>query len=193
MPKTELALVGSIPPKRTSVKKKAISQKLSREQCEKVVSGHTPYNLNKIQLVYFRGVARNRPVMIRNMLKAGKISLFHVLHIGFTPSGELELAVNTKSIDKVISYLASFNKVQVALDYHPISATAEAEAEKQLLGLRKRLSALDRKDASLPEKRFSHILRKMAEAKKLDRLQDLLWSSCEQDNNGVDKTTPCGQ
>ncbi len=147
------------------------------------------YEVNKIQLVYFRGVARNKPSMIRKMLKAGKISIFHVLHVGFMPSGELELVVNTKSIDKVIAYLKSFDKVQVALDFHPIGATSEQEAEQQLKDLRNRLCSFEREDASLPEKRFSHILKKIAEVKKLERLQDLLWSSCK-DDDGVVSPTP---
>jgi hypothetical protein len=91
---------------------------------------------------------------MREVLRAGGVDPRYVAHIGFNTRGRLELAVNKRACEKVISHLTSFDGVNYI---ESISAsTADSKIDEHVAGLKTRTRW--RANRNIPGRRFGKLI-----------------------------------
>ncbi|KAG0433967.1 hypothetical protein DMUE_5350 [Dictyocoela muelleri] len=166
--------------------KRKNSGKLSISQCMKVLAGVTPFEVNKVKLIYFGGLKANKPGHFRAVLKAGGINLSKVMHVGFLEGNYVEILANETVCGKIQAFLCSFDGV------FPIFGTPYEESndeirEAHVKALKNRLaSAITYQFAPAPVKRFGKILGRVDASKPETFSHDLFYDGCyEVDSSGV--------
>lgn len=121
--------------------------------------GELPFALAEYRLLYFRGVSRNRPSLLKKVLHSGGVATRMVSCVEFTEGGLLEVAANTKVCERIIAHMCSLKGVEWAGDFSPVDLGDAAQAARDLASLAKRTAWMaSEANPNLPARRLGRFI-----------------------------------
>jgi hypothetical protein len=93
------------------------------------MGGKSPYQLEKVRLVYFSGLKKNRVGYIKTVLCAGNIPNDALLSISFVGLSILEILVKESKMQQLVEKCAEYNGTWIR-DFNPLKAFTRRKDEE---------------------------------------------------------------